>query len=104
MKIYIFLHWKKIIQNLYTSGVRSLVVARKDTRKSYNQKITRILDNYGMLSIFSTPTSEKSLQIADFYSWAIFSKFEHDKSDYFNNSYRYLVPKIYNPHFKKNKF
>ncbi len=81
--LYIFA-LEKIIQHFSILDKQSFIVARKDTLKSYNQKITKIFNNYGMLSIFSTPTSEKSLQIADFYCWAIFSKFEHDKSDYFN--------------------
>ena len=75
---------QKIIQHFSTWDIQSLVIARKDTRKSYNQKITQICSNQRVKFIFSTQTSEKSLQIADFYCWTLFSYYEHNRSDYFN--------------------
>ena len=81
--LYIFA-LEKIIRHFSTLDMPTFIVARKETLKSYNQKITGTFNGHGIQFTFSTPTSEKSLQIADFYCWAIFSNFEHNKSDYLN--------------------
>ena len=64
--------------------LNNVIVARKDTRKSYNQNIVNIFKNRNINFIFSTPTNEKSLQIADFYCWVLFSNYEHGRPHYFN--------------------
>lgn len=58
-------------------------IAQKDTRKSYNKKIAELFHQYGLQIEFSNPNKEKSLQIADFYSWAVYSHLEYDNSIYF---------------------
>ncbi len=74
---------RKIAQHLADKRACNVVIAKKDTRKSYNQKITSIFNADRINFSFSTPPSEKSLQIADFYCWAIFSYYEHGMSQYF---------------------
>ena len=64
--------------------LHTIVVARKDTRKSYNQNIINLFKDRNINFIFSTPTNEKCLQIADYYCWVLFSNYEHNRSDYFN--------------------
>ncbi len=63
--------------------INTLCVAKRDTRPSYNQKIIHMLSERGIKSIFSDPDTEKALQIADFYSWVIFSYLEHNLPEYF---------------------
>ncbi len=65
------------------NNIKNVTIARKDIRKYYNKKILEMYLLYGLKAIFSEPNKEKSLQIADFYSWSIFSNFEHDSPKYF---------------------
>ncbi len=64
-------------------GVKQIILSRKETRNNYNQKIIEMFNFYNIKLILSTHRDEKSLQLADFYSWAIFSHLEHGHSDYF---------------------
>jgi Protein of unknown function (DUF3800) len=65
------------------NNIKNVIIARKDVRKHYNKKILEMYLQYGLNASFSEPNKEKSLQIADFYSWCIFSNFEHDLPEYF---------------------
>lgn len=64
-------------------NIKNITIARKDVRKHYNKNIVEMYSLYGLNASFSEPNKEKSLQIADFYSWCIFSNFEHDLPEYF---------------------
>jgi hypothetical protein len=59
------------------------LVARRDLRRFYNQRILHIYKSYGIDAIFSDPMKDKSLQVADFYSWSIFSFYENGNDEYF---------------------
>lgn len=65
-------------------SVELVIVARKDNRKSYAEKIMKVYDSREIKASFSDPTKDKSLQIADFYSWSIFVKFEKLENNYFD--------------------
>ena len=60
-----------------------ITLAKRDTRRSYNQNIFNLFISDNLKLLFSDPLLEKSLQIADFYSWTVFSHLEHDHSEYF---------------------
>jgi hypothetical protein len=64
-------------------NVELIIVARKDNRKSYAKNILDIYSNKKIHASFSDPAKDKSLQIADFYSWSVYSKYEKEKSEYF---------------------
>jgi hypothetical protein len=80
--LYIFA-LETILAYLGSQTLSIVIVARKDTRKSYNQNIVNIFKNRDINFAFSTPSGEKSLQISDFYCWAIFSYYEHHILVYF---------------------
>ena len=65
------------------NNIKNVIIARKDVRKYYNKKILDMYFEYGLNAHFSEPNKEKSLQIADFYSWCIFSNFEQNVPEYF---------------------
>lgn len=65
------------------NNMENIVIARKDIRKAYNLKIIEMYLSYKLKASFSDQNREKSLQIADFYSWCIFSHYEHNLSEYF---------------------
>ena len=65
------------------NNIKDVIIARKDVRRHYNKKILDMYLNYGLKASFSEPNKEKSLQIADFYSWCIFSNFEQNLPEYF---------------------
>jgi hypothetical protein len=65
-------------------NVYSIILARKDTRNRYNKYIVDMFMFHKLNLQFFTPTSEKSLQIADFYSWLMFSYFEYSYSEYYS--------------------
>jgi len=69
---------------LKNEKIYSVVLARKDTRTRYNKNIVNLFLKYGIKVRLSHPTTEKVLQVTDFYSWSIFSHLEYGKSDYFN--------------------
>jgi hypothetical protein len=79
---YIYL-LSKLIEYFLTLNHKSIVLAKIDTRKSYNNKIKEMFSKKGLNLILSDPAQEKSLQIADFYSWAIFTHLEYSQSVYF---------------------
>jgi hypothetical protein len=73
----------KIIIYFSTLKVTQITLAKRDTRKSYNKNIINLFHSSGMELQFSDPALEKSLQIADFYSWSVFSHLEYGYSVYF---------------------
>jgi Protein of unknown function (DUF3800) len=75
---------KKMAEYLKYCNVTEIVIARKDTRKYYNKSIIDMFKGYGINILFSDMFSEKALQIADFYSWCIFTHLEHHNSNYFS--------------------
>jgi hypothetical protein len=74
---------QKIAEYFQGSKIKRFIVAKRDTRKSYRDKISNICAQWGIGAEFADPAYEKALQIADFYSWSIFSKFENHKEFYF---------------------
>jgi hypothetical protein len=74
---------KELAIYFHENNILYITIARRDIRKVYNNKILQMYKSYGLDANFSDHNREKSLQIADFYSWAIFSNFEHDISEYF---------------------
>jgi len=75
---------EKIINSKYLFDFKNtkIIIARKETNSFYNKKIANMFKNYNF--IFSTPNIEKSLQIADFYSWCVFSYLECSYDKYFS--------------------
>lgn len=61
-----------------------IMIAKRDTRKSYTKKIIEIYENHRQQVAFSDPARDKSLQIADFFAWSIFSKLEKGNDVFFN--------------------
>lgn len=59
------------------------IISRRDSRKIYNENIITMFEVYGIRAALSDPAREKALQIADFYAWVIFSKFEKENGEYF---------------------
>lgn len=74
---------EKISVNYLKSNINQIILARKETRRVYNEKIIKIFDSCNLKFKLSSPALEKSLQIADFYSWVCFSYLEYKHSDYF---------------------
>lgn len=69
----------------------TLIASRRETNKFLNQNFkdylqTQTLSNRAVkLNIaLSTPAREKSLQVVDFASWAIFRKYEYGDDSYYN--------------------
>ncbi len=71
--------------------VTQIVLAKKETRSRYNQKIIDMFKSYDIDLILSIPIDEKSLQIADFYSWAVFVYLEYGQCQYFNQLENHTV-------------
>lgn len=86
-KIYQKDPYKYLLNNvaIYFSGlgVNLINLARRETRNNYNQKLIEMFSFYNIKLVLSTHQNEKSLQIADFYSWTVFSYLEHGHSNYF---------------------
>lgn len=68
-----------------------LIASRRETNKFLNQNFTAYLksqvkDNHKLdIEIeIKSPTQEKSLQVVDMLSWAIFRKYEHGDESYYN--------------------
>lgn len=69
----------------------TMLASRRETKKLLNENFknylqSKITDNHKLkLSIeIASPSKEKSLQIADFVSWAIFRKYEKGDDTYYN--------------------
>jgi len=68
-----------------------LIASRRETNKFLNQNFRNYLNNqtrnhYNIdfsVSI-KTPSEEKTLQVVDFVSWAIFRKYEYGDDSYYN--------------------
>ncbi len=86
-KIYQKDPYRYLLENIASyfskSAIKQIVLARRDTRNNYNQKLMEMFGFYNVSLILSTHRDEKSLQIADFYSWVVFSYLEYGHSDYF---------------------
>jgi len=79
---------KKLVS---TKGLIKLIASRRETNKFLNDNFKRYLNqqvkNIHRAKIeieIKTPSGEKSLQAVDFISWAIFRKYEHKDSSYYN--------------------
>ena len=74
----------KIVNHLKNTHIQNIILSRRDTRKNYNNQIIKKFESRGIQVFFSDPSSEKALQIADFYSWSIFSSIEYGFHEYFD--------------------
>lgn len=81
---------EKIATHFENKDVEIIIVSKRDTRKSYNQKVIDIYKSHNLKAIFSDPSKDKSLQIADFYSWSLYSFFEKENGIYFNKLKRHV--------------
>lgn len=68
-----------------------LIASRRETNKFLNENFKNYLNRQiknnhkGIIKVFiKTPAEEKSLQVADFISWAIFRKHEKGDDSYYN--------------------
>jgi len=75
---------EKLVKYFKEISINHIVLAKIDTRKSYNNKIKDLFIVNNLKLTLTDPCLEKSLQIADFYSWCIFSYLESDSDEYFN--------------------
>lgn len=82
---------KQLASYLQKQGVEVVVVAKRDTRKSYNEHVLNIYKDHGLNAIFSDPAKDKSLQIADFYSWSVYVYLERENQTFFNKIRRVLL-------------
>ncbi len=80
---YYILATEMIARYFSNKKVDLILVAKRDLRRFYNQKILDIYKSHGIRATFSDPMKDKSLQIADFYSWSIFSFYENGNDEYF---------------------
>ena len=74
---------EKLAKYFYKSNINQIILAKRETRGNYNQKIINLFKSHNIDLYLSRPIDEKSLQIADFYSWVVFVYIEYDQSDYF---------------------
>ncbi len=70
------------LQKLKKNNIDLVTIATKDNRKIVKDKILEFANLMGIDVEFSTPTSEKALQIADFVAWSLFQKYEKGDSFY----------------------
>ena len=75
----------ELLKKLKTLEIESVTIATKDNRKIVKDKIIDFANSINIKIGFSTPTSEKALQIADFVAWSLFQKHEKD-NDYYIKS------------------
>jgi hypothetical protein len=66
----------------------NIYISQRETSRSLNQRLIDVvnsLSSKSKITIFlKTPAQEKGLQAVDFISWAVFKKFEHGISDYYD--------------------
>lgn len=84
---------EKIAKYLHTKNISNITLAKRDTRKKYNTNLINLFFTYNISVTLTSPIEEKALQIADFYSWIMFSHLEHDKS-YFYNKLQHTITMI----------
>ena len=75
---------KHILKYCIKNNINNIIIARKDLRKNYNQNIINLFKQNNIKMSFSIHEKDKSLQVADFYSWIIFVYLEKGESVYFN--------------------
>jgi hypothetical protein len=73
----------KLVKYLIQKDV-IIIISQRDTRKSYNTKIIETFSQYNLNLSFSNSQKEKSLQIADFYSWSVYAYLEYSNPAYYN--------------------
>lgn len=86
-----------LLDRIYTKKIISvrdkieLVASRRETNKFLNENFKNYLndqikDRHKIdISIYiKTPSEEKTLQVVDFISWAVFRKYEHGDDSYYN--------------------
>ena len=68
-----------------------IVASRKETNRFLNENFKSYLNNQikdrykiDVVIQIKTPHQEKSLQVVDFVSWAIFRKYEYKDNSYYN--------------------
>ena len=74
---------EKLVKYFKEININNIVLAKRDTRKSYNNKIKYLFIVNNLKLTLTDPSVEKSLQIADFYSWCIFSYLEYGSGEYY---------------------
>ncbi|MCG2790538.1 MAG: hypothetical protein L6305_02165, partial [Actinomycetia bacterium] len=69
----------------------TIVASKRETSKYLNENFKTYLNNQAknhhkveIEAVIKTPFEEKSLQIVDFVSWAIFRKYEYGDESYYN--------------------
>jgi hypothetical protein len=82
---------KKVSEYFLDKNIDKIIIARKDIRKRYNQKIINMFTDNNINAMFSIHEKEKSLQVADFYSWVIFMYIEKENSFYFDKLKEYIT-------------
>ena len=86
-----------LLDRIYTKKLLPLsktilpIASRRETNKFLNQNFKNYLNNQivnrhkvNVRVVIKTPYEEKSLQAADFTSWAIFRKYEYGDDSYYN--------------------
>ncbi len=74
---------EKIAKYCFEKDITQIVIARLDSRKNYQKNIVAMFATYSIQAAFSNPSAEKALQVADFYSWSVFSHLELHNPEYF---------------------
>lgn len=80
--LYLYL-LEKIAAHYSTTGNHNFILAKRDMRKNYNEKIINIFKVYDFQAQILNSYQEKVLQIADFYSWSMFTYLEYGNDEYF---------------------
>ena len=74
----------KLVKLLKDVKTHEIIIASRDTRNNYNKNLINLFKINGFKLRLSNPNSEKSLQIADFYSFTVFSYLEHCEQRWFD--------------------
>ncbi len=82
---------EKVAKYFSTSNINQIVLAQRGNCNNYNKKIINMFKFYNIDLSISRPSDEKSLQIADFYSWVVFVYLEYGQSDYFKQLQDHII-------------
>lgn len=74
---------EKMAEYLVKMQIDIGVIAQKDTRKSYNQKIIDMFKKLDIDVILIDSNVEKALQVADFFSWSMYVHLQMGYSEYY---------------------
>ena len=79
-----------------------ICISQRETSRTLNERLISVISNLNTDSKISislkTPAQEKGLQAVDFISWAVFRKFEHGDSQY----YDIIKTKVFNSMIPEN--